>query len=114
MHKDQQRYDQKRNQLAKEVQAKRIKDREKDPLKNWKLSSLDYQSHEKYDYYIELRDKMFLNSGTYYAPWIMLDANDKKRARLNLARFLLDNINYEGKNSEHVCGVDKKVVTLFS
>lgn len=100
--------------ISKEVQAKRIKEREKNPLKNWKLSSLDYQSHERYDHYVELRDKMFLNSGTNHAPWVMLDANDKKRARLNLARFLLDNIDYEGKDRTLVCGVDKKIVTLFN
>lgn len=100
--------------ISKEVQAKRIKEREKNPLKNWKLSSLDYQSHEKYDNYLELRDKMFLNSGTHLAPWVMLDANDKKRARLNIARFLLGNIPYEGKNETLICGVDKKIVTLFN
>ena len=100
--------------ISKEVQAKRIRDREDNPLKSWKLSSLDYQSHEQYEEYLALRDKMFLNSGTGHAPWVMLDANDKKRARLNLTRFLLDNIDYELKDRALIYGVDKKVVSFFN
>jgi len=99
--------------ISKKTQAKRLKQREKNPLKSWKLTELDYKSHEKYDLYIKLRDKMFLNSGTRYAPWIMLDANDKKRARLNLIRFLLFNIDYSDKDTELVCGVDKDIVEMF-
>ncbi len=99
--------------ISKETQAKRLKDRENNPLKSWKLTELDYKSHEKYDTYVALRDKMFLNSGTRHAPWIMLDANDKKRARLNLIRFLLLNIDYDNKDSELICGVDKEIVKMY-
>jgi len=100
--------------ISKETQAKRIKDREQDPLKNWKLSKLDYEGHKKYDEYAKLRDKMFTLSGTHYAPWCQLDANDKKRARLNAVRYLLSNIDYEGKDREVVAGVDQKIVTLHN
>ena len=100
--------------ISHETQAKRIKDREDDPLKSWKLSDLDYKSHEQYEQYVELRDKMFANSGTSFAPWIMLDANDKKRARLNLIRFILDNIEYDNCNSELIVGVDEEVLTFFA
>jgi len=100
--------------ISKETQAKRIKDREDDPLKSWKLSELDYKSHEEYEKYVELRDKMFRLSGTSSAPWCMLDANDKKRARLNLIRFILTNINYENRNDEFITGVDEEVLTFFN
>jgi len=100
--------------ISKETQAKRIKDREKDPLKNWKLSKLDYEGHKRYDEYVKLRDKMFALSGTYYAPWCELDANDKKRARLNAIRYLLSNIDYAGKDESVVPGVDKEIVTLHN
>jgi len=99
--------------ISHETQAKRIKDREKDPLKSWKLSDLDYKSHQEYDKYIELRDKMFKESGSKSAPWCMLDANDKKRARLNLIRFILSNINYENRNESLVLGVDKKILSFY-
>jgi len=100
--------------ISHDTQAKRIKDRENDPLKSWKLSDLDYKSHENYNKYIELRDKMFEKSGTTSAPWCMLNANDKKRARLNLIRFILSNINYEDRNNELITGVDKEILTFFA
>ncbi len=100
--------------IDKETQANRIKDRENDPLKSWKLSKLDYMSFEKYDTYVALRDKMFRLSGTAYAPWVCLDAVDKKRARLNAIRYLLSNIPYEGKDEAFICGVDATIVTAYT
>ena len=100
--------------ISYETQAKRLKQRENDPLKNWKLSALDYRSHEAYPEYVRLRDKMFRISGTQHAPWCELDANDKKRARLNAVRYLLSNIDYAGKDESVVTGVDKKIVTLHN
>ncbi len=100
--------------ISKETQAKRLKDRENDPLKSWKLSDLDYKSHKEYDRYVELRDKMFSKSGTEDASWVMLDANDKKRARLNLIRFILSNIEYDDRDSELIVGVDEKILKIFS
>ena len=100
--------------ISKRTQKNRIKDREKDPLKGWKLSDLDYKSMEKYDEYAFLRDKMFKLSGTQDAPWCELDANDKKRARLNAIRYLLSNIPYSGKNNKLVTGIDKQIVTLHN
>jgi len=100
--------------ISKETQQNRIKDRENNPLKSWKLSELDYKSMEKYHEYEVLRDKMFRLSGTPHAPWCELDANDKKRARLNAVRYLLLNIDYEGKDTSVITGVDKRIVTLHS
>jgi hypothetical protein len=57
---------------------------------------------------------MFKLSGTQDAPWCELDANDKKRARLNAIRFLLLNIPYEGKDESLITGVDEKIVTLHN
>jgi polyphosphate kinase 2 len=100
--------------ISKQTQQNRIKDRENDPLKSWKLSELDYKSMAKYDSYVKLRDKMFRLSGTQDAPWCELDANDKKRARLNAIRYLLLNIPYEDKDERLICGVDEKIVTLHN
>ena len=97
--------------ISKETQENRIKDREDDPLKSWKLSELDYKSMEKYAEYEVLRDKMFKISGTKQAPWCELEANDKKRARINAVRYMLSNIDYEGKDISVITGVDKKIVT---
>ena len=98
--------------ISYKTQSNRIKDRETDKLKSWKLSDLDYKSHAKYPEYEKLRDKMFALSGTKIAPWCEFDANDKKRARLNAVRYLLSNIDYDGKDNTVITGVDKKIVTL--
>ena len=100
--------------ISHETQKNRIKDRETDPLKSWKLSELDYKSMKAYDTYEILRDKMFSISGTSHAPWCELDANDKKRARINAVRYLLSNIEYEGKDTSVITGVDKKIVKLHN
>ena len=100
--------------ITEETQQNRIKDRENDPLKSWKLSKLDYKSMEKYSEYEVLRDKMFKLSGTAKAPWCQLEADDKKRARLNAVRYLLLNIPYEGKDETLICGVDEAIVTLHN
>ena len=100
--------------ISKETQADRIKDRENDKLKSWKLSELDYKSHAAYDQYEVLRDKMFSLSGTRHAPWCELDANDKRRARINAVRYLLSNIAYENRDENVITGVDKKIVTLHN
>jgi len=97
--------------ISKETQENRIKDREDDPLKSWKLSDLDYKSMAKYAEYEVLRDKMFTITGTKQAPWCELDANDKKRARINAVRYMLSNIDYEGKDNSVITGVDRKIVT---
>lgn len=100
--------------ISHATQAKRIKDRENDPLKSWKLSDLDYKSHENYDKYVTYKEKMFEKSGTPSTPWIQLDANDKKRARLNLIRFILSNINYENRNNDLIKGVDESILDFYN
>ena len=100
--------------ITQETEKKRLKDRENDPLKGWKLSKLDYLSLDAYHTYEVLRDKMFKLSGTTHAPWCELDANDKKRARLNAIRYLLSNIEYVGKDKSLITGVDKAIVKLHN
>jgi polyphosphate kinase 2 len=100
--------------IKEETQVNRIKDREDDPLKSWKLSKLDYLSMEKYAEYEVLRDKMFKDSGTSKTPWCELQADDKKRARINAVRYLLSNIPYDDKDESLITGVDKNIVTLHN
>ena len=99
--------------IDKKTQGHRIKDRESDPLKSWKLSKLDYKSYEKYDEYVALRDKMFLISGTNDAPWCCFDAIDKKRARLNALRYMLCSIDYTGKDMSVIKGIDSNILTIY-
>ena len=98
--------------ISKEEQKKRLKSRETDPLKKWKLSSLDWKSYEHYDDYKKLKEDMFAATSTPYAPWVIVDANDKKRARINVIRDILSQFEYDNKAGDFF--PDPKVVKFVS
>ena len=75
-----------------EMQLKRFYERRHDPLKVWKLSPIDYAAMHKWDAYTRARDEMFAASDTPEAPWTVVLANDKKRARLNIIRHVLSKL----------------------
>ncbi|MDO7252801.1 polyphosphate kinase 2 [Helicobacter cappadocius] len=89
--------------VNQDEQKRRIKNRKTDPLKMWKLSPIDSKSLQLWDEYSEVFEKMFSRTHTPYAPWIIVDSNDKKLARINIARDILSKIDYEGKNPTKVC-----------
>ncbi|HQT21120.1 MAG TPA: polyphosphate kinase 2 [Polynucleobacter sp.] len=86
--------------ISKEEQAKRLKDREKDPLKQWKISPIDQQAQKKWDAYSKARDQMLKHTNTADAPWTVISANDKKLAHLNLIRDLLSRMDYSKKDKK--------------
>ena len=98
--------------ISKEEQYKRLKERETHPLKKWKLSELDWKSHQKYDEYQKYKDDMFAATSTPYAPWIIVDANDKKRARINVIRDILSQFDYDEK--DYFYKADKEVVKVVT
>lgn len=89
--------------VGREEQKKRIESRKDEPLKRWKLSPIDELSLNLWDEYTETFEKMFSRTHTPFAPWLIVDSNDKKRARINLARILLSKLDYEDKDVENVC-----------
>ena len=100
--------------ITKEEQKRRLDSRKKDPLKRWKLSPIDLKSNSKYNEYVEARDDMFMATHTAYAPWILVNANDKKRARINIIRDLLSRIDYKGKDERYSnMAVDYDIVRLY-
>ena len=70
--------------VTREEQQHRFESREKDPLKQWKLSPIDKASLDKWDDYTEAKEAMFFYTDTADAPWIIIKSDDKKRARLDL------------------------------
>lgn len=86
--------------ISKEEQVKRLKDREKDPLKQWKISPIDQQAQKKWDAYSKARDQMLMHTNTADAPWTVISANDKKLAHLNLIRDLLSRMDYSKKDKK--------------
>lgn len=73
-------------------QEERFAERLEDPLKRWKLSSMDVESRERYDDYTRAREEMLRVTHTAHAPWTLVDFNDQKRGRLALIRDLLDRL----------------------
>ncbi|WP_431321296.1 polyphosphate kinase 2 [Rhizobium sp. YTU87027] len=96
--------------IGREMQLKRFHDRRHDPLKIWKLSSMDIAALTKWDDYSEKRDRMLKETHTKYAPWTVIHANDKRRARLNLIRHMLKTMDYDGKDKDAVGKLDEKII----
>jgi len=65
-----------------------------DPLKQWKLSPMDLQSRVRWEDYTKAKEETFARTNIPEAPWYIVEANDKKRARLNCIHHLLDQIPY--------------------
>jgi polyphosphate kinase 2 len=98
--------------ITKAEQKKRLDARRKDPLKQWKISPIDQAAQKKWADYTKARDAMFANTHTLHAPWTIVCADDKKTARLNIIRDILNRVNYEGKRQRLVIP-DAEVVMPF-
>ena len=96
--------------IGREMQLKRFHDRRHDPLKVWKLSPMDIAALTKWDDYTEARDTMLRETHTDHAPWVVVRANDKKRAHLNLIRHLLLSADYDGKDEKAIGKIDDKIL----
>jgi polyphosphate kinase len=81
--------------VSDEEQERRFQSRVKDPLKQWKLSPMDLESRLRWVEYSKAKDEMFAYTDTKDSPWWVVDAEDKRRARLNMIRHLLSMIPYE-------------------
>jgi polyphosphate kinase 2 len=84
--------------IDKETQAERFDSRRNDPLKQWKISPVDERAQENWDVYTHYKELMFSKTHTSYSPWIIVKANDKKKARLESMRYVLSAIDYDGKD----------------
>ena len=84
--------------------------RQVDPVRQWKLSPMDIQSLDKWDDYTEAKEAMFFYTDTADAPWTVVKSNDKKRARLEAIRHVLEQFDYDGKDEEVVGKPDRKII----
>ncbi len=66
-----------------------------DPLKQWKLSPMDLESRRRWEHYTKAKESMLEHTHIPEAPWWVVEAVDKKRARLNCIRHLLSQIPYD-------------------
>ncbi len=99
--------------ISSAEQKKRLQERRDDPLSQWKLSPIDEKALKHWDDYTEARNEMLARTHSTFAPWTIVRADDKPRARLNVIRDLLTRLDFEGKNRQADLP-DPDVVFTFS
>ncbi len=84
--------------------------RQIDPVRQWKLSDTDIKSLDLWDDYTEAKEAMFFYTDTADAPWTVIKSNDKKRARIEAMRHVLNQFEYANKDEELVGRPDPAIV----
>jgi len=97
--------------VSKDEEAKRFKERATNPLKQYKLSPIDEYSQTLWDNYTVAEYSMFLASHTEHAPWTVIDSDNKKRARINTIKIILNAIEYPNKIDKSELEVDREIVS---
>jgi polyphosphate kinase 2 len=86
--------------VSDEEQERRFQDRMKTPTKRWKLSPMDLESRKHWDEYSRAKDEMFAVTDLKMSPWFVVNAENKKCARLNVIRHLLSQFEYRDLTPE--------------
>ena len=98
--------------VSKEEQKRRFDKRRTDPLKQYKLSPVDEKSQDLWDKYTIAKYSMLLASHTEHAPWTIIRSDNKKKARINTIKHILNHIDYPDKLSNKKLKVDKGIRIL--
>jgi polyphosphate kinase 2 len=88
--------------ISKGEQKQRLRDRETDPLKQWKISPIDVEALKNWKSYSMARNEMLARSHNPTTPWTLVRANDKHLARLNIIKDILNRLHYAGKDKQLV------------
>lgn len=84
--------------ISRDEQKQRLKEREQDPLKQWKISPIDKAAHKQWDKYSQARNIMLARTHNLTAPWTIVRADNKQVARINVIKDLLFRLDYKDKN----------------
>lgn len=95
--------------VSRPEQLRRFLARERDPLKQWKLSQIDVAGLHKWDEYQDAIDETLDRSHTPTAPWTMIRTDDKRRARLAAIQAVVSSIDYARKDPDVACAPDPKI-----
>ena len=86
--------------ISRDDQKRRLKDRAEDPLKQWKISPIDEKVVKCWKDYSAAPNEMFARTHTPFAPWVIVRADEKDAARLNLIRDLLSRFDFDSKRRQ--------------
>ena len=96
--------------VSKKMQLKRFEKRSKDPLKQYKLSPVDMQAQDLWGEYTMRKFQMLLETNTTLSPWTIIRSDNKKKARINCMKHILNRLDYEGKIEDSELDEDPKIV----
>ena len=96
--------------VSKKMQLKRFEKRTKDPLKQYKLSPVDMQAQDLWGEYTMRKFQMLLETNTTLSPWTIIRSDNKKKARINCMKHILNRLDYEGKIEDSELDEDPKIV----
>jgi polyphosphate kinase 2 len=99
--------------ISKEEQTKRLRDRRRDPLKQWKMSPIDKVAVRRFDAYTEARDRMLTRTSSPLSPWVIVRADHKHAAHLNVIRDLLSRVACPDTD-KHFAVPDRNVVFPYN
>ena len=86
--------------VSDQEQERRFRDRLGNPMKRWKLSPMDLQSIARWEDYSRAKDEMFGHTDTPNAPWMVVESEDKRRARINMIAHLLSSVPWQPVDKE--------------
>lgn len=98
--------------ISKPEQRTRLRDRRRNPLKQWKLSPIDEQALDRWKEYSEARNAMLQRTHSDHSPWTIVRADQKRQARLNVIRDILRKVECPDRD-EHISKPDKRLVFPF-
>lgn len=96
--------------VSKEVQKERFDSRKIDPLKQYKLSPVDNLAQEYWDQYSIRKFQMLSETNRTISPWTIVRSDNKKRARLNCIKFILNQMEYDGKLPQKELDIDPEII----
>jgi len=96
--------------VDKEIQEKRFSRRKNDALRQWKLSEIDVQAQEYWDDFTEMKHRMLERTSSGSAEWTIIRSNNKRKARLNAMKVILNSVNYDDRNPDIDFSVDPEIV----
>jgi len=96
--------------IGRETQLLRFYERRHDPFKRWKITDVDLAALGQWDDYTRAQHEIFARTSTAVAPWIIVRANDQRRARLETIRWVLFHSEYKDKDARAVGKPDVKII----
>jgi polyphosphate kinase 2 (PPK2 family) len=91
-----------------------LAERRKNPLKQWKLSTIDMQAQKMWEDFTSYKEKMFDKTHTDDSPWVIIKGNNKQTARIEAMRYVLSQINYTDKSDKEISfKINPEIIQIY-